>query len=201
VAQFASANELADFLGRSIEDEEVARADLLLQLASAAVQAAAQQTIALVEDDEVSLMGNYSGELWLPERPVIDVSEITVRHGWGQAAVVTVPVGEIQWERRGLVQRALANVETNGPCLPYGGWGGPLATVDVTYSHGWQTVPDDLRGVALAVAARSFANPNGVRSKTIEGSISVTYSDATADVGVGLSEDEHRICRRYRPVR
>jgi hypothetical protein len=91
--------------------------------------------------------------------------------------------------------------------VPWGGWGGPKATVVVTYSHGYEVIPDDIKGVCLSAAARAFTspglvNPAGVESETIDG-YAVTYRSNMANgstAGVTLAEDESRIVKRYRPV-
>jgi hypothetical protein len=201
LAQFATADELGSFLGRSLEPGEVARADLLLRLASARIQSEACQRLELVTDDEVHLIGNYSAVLLLPELPVLDVSAVTVRSGWGIGSSIVIPSGQILWERRGLVQRRLVGVEINGPYVPYGGWGGPYATVDVTYSHGYEVLPDDVRGACLAMAARAWENPDGaiVQSESVDGAMSASYAPPVT-TGVQLTEEERKTIRRYRPV-
>lgn len=71
--------ELATFLGDSGLDED--RATLLLELATGEVQAAARQRLVLVEDDPFELFG-YSGRFFrLPERPVVEISSLTVDDG------------------------------------------------------------------------------------------------------------------------
>jgi hypothetical protein len=50
----------------------------------------------------------------------------------------------------------------------------------VTYTHGYATIPDDIRGVTLDLAARKMANPSGNRQEGI-GSYSISYGDVADD--------------------
>lgn len=76
------------------------------------------------------------------------------------------------------------------------------ATVAVTYTGGYTTVPADVKDIGLAVAARLVSNPRGVRtSATTLGaySESETYAGSDADVaGSDLLPAERRALRHYR---
>lgn len=200
MAQFALADELGDFLGRTLKPEQVPRADVLLQLASAAIQAEARQQLELVENEQAELRGNWSHKLWLPERPVTAVSGITIRHGsifvndW-----VLQENNDYRWDRLGLVRRV--SYITGRLLAPVSGyWGGDMAVVDVTYSHGFEVIPDDLRGVCLQAAARAFSNPIGVEAEAVTNAYSVQYGAHASGGPVALTESELKIVRRYRPV-
>jgi hypothetical protein len=203
VAQFASADDLGTFLGSPLDAEQIAQADLLLQLASAAIQDEAHQTLELVEDDKASLKGTYKGELYLPERPVLAVGDITIRNGSGLPTALAITATQFAWDRSGLLRRGPwlgGGVETNAD-VPWGGWGGPYATVEVTYSHGYEIIPNGIRSLCLQIAARAMASPEGmqVQTESVDGAMSVTYGTAKA-TGLALTDDEMRAARRYRPV-
>src|SRR5699024_9585883 len=53
-------------------------AELLLELASSAVRAAAGQMLTATSDDEVTLMGTTGSWLVLPEQPVTGISSVEV---------------------------------------------------------------------------------------------------------------------------
>lgn len=178
---FASVAELAAYLRRSIEPDD-ASALLALDLATGTIRNEARQTISVVEDDEVVLRGQWSGDVWLPERPVIEVTEITLRHSSLDDEVLAD--SDFVWDELGLLRRAS------------GYWGGLGAVLAVTYSHGFTTVPDDIKGLCLQVAGRLFENPSNVAQETIG---SYSYSVSTgARTGVALSVEERRVCWRYR---
>lgn len=74
-----TADEFTTFVDQSGLDES--RATLLVELATAEVQAAAGQRLLLVEDDPFELFV-FSGRWFtLPERPVVEISSLTIDDG------------------------------------------------------------------------------------------------------------------------
>ncbi len=65
----------------------------------------------------------------------------------------------------------------------------------VVYTHGFAVIPNDVKGVCLALAARSLQSPDGVNSETV-GSYSVSYSRTGG--AVSLLDEERRLLDRYR---
>lgn len=74
-----TAEELATFIGDAGLDTD--QATLLLELATGEVQAAAGQRLVLVEDDPFELFAFSSPWLTLPERPVTEITSLTVDDG------------------------------------------------------------------------------------------------------------------------
>lgn len=74
-----TAEELATFIGDSGLDED--RATLLLELATGEVQAAAGQRLVLVGNDPFELFAFPGRWLTLPERPVGEISSLTIDDG------------------------------------------------------------------------------------------------------------------------
>ena len=175
MAQFATKADLDRFLGITTTQD---RADLALQLASAAIQNYTRQRLERVDDDIVSLRGNWSSELWLPERPVEAVSEVKI----GDAPVLGTTL--YRWDRKGLVEHLSSY------------WGGHLGVVQLKYTHGFEPIPDDIKAVCLQVASRLYDNPEQAGSETI-GRYSYTYPRVLG-VGAGLNSDEADLMARYR---
>ena len=72
-----------------------------------------------------------------------------------------------------------------------------LRTVEVTYTHGYTAVPADVKAVGLALAARNYQNPGGLRSENI-GNYSYTNAGGDDDVaGQGLLQSERQVLNRY----
>lgn len=165
MAQFASADELAAVLSLggqpvTFTPSEATAADLILSGVSAAVQRHTGQIVEKVVDDTVVLQGNWSRELQLPQWPVVSVSAVKVNGA---------PVATGTWYlAAGKLYRGYLPV-FNGPD-DWGGdlflssWLGPISTVEVTYTHGFDPIPDDLRLFAVRVAARLLDNPEGATS-------------------------------------
>lgn len=137
MAAFADADDLAALLGETFDATRSAQAAIALDLASTAIRAWTRQTIDLVEDDTIVVDGVWETDLILPERPVVEVTGVTVDG-----------VADTGWELVGSSLRRTV-----------GGWGGPDVAVEVTYTHGWEMTPDAVRSVCLQAAARFMINP------------------------------------------
>lgn len=69
--------------------------------------------------------------------------------------------------------------------------------VDIKYSAGYTTVPDDLKNLAVSVAARQAVNPSGIRQQTV-GAISETFAAGDGMAGaVFFTPMENRILSGY----
>jgi hypothetical protein len=145
---------------------DAAAADLALASASAVIRKWTRQTITRVVDDVVTLRVVDCDELVLPQRPVVSVSEVKVN-----ALVLN------DWVLSG--ERLLRT----------GGWRYLPGTssypdpglVQVTYTHGWDEIPDDVRGVCLDLAASTVSNPGMLRQESID-----DYSRTLAAESLGL---------------
>lgn len=188
---FATEAELEAYTGTSIDST---RATLLLDLATGAIRAYTGQTLSQVSGDVVTLPGTFDNALVLPERPVTAVTTVVVND-------LTLAVnGDYVWPGSDVLLRGsrIATPVVNGPDWLLGGfgdWGGPSAEVVVTYTHGFATIPSDIKGVCLALAARSLTSPDGVNSETV-GSYSVSYSRTGG--AVSLLSEEKALLDRYR---
>lgn len=142
---FATAADLA-----AVTQSEVspAAADLALASASAMIRSWTRQTITRVVDDVATLRVINERELILPQRPVESVSRVRVNS-------LTL----LDW------------VLSGDRLLRTGGWRRLPGTttypdpglVEVTYTHGWAEVPDDVRAVCLDLASMSVTNPGYLR--------------------------------------
>lgn len=166
---FATHDDLELFTGATYDE---ARANLLLDIATATIRARTAQTLSRVTGHQVVLAGTAETSAVLPERPVVSVAEVS----WDGDVL-----DEGTWEYDGY-----------GSISRYGGWRGQPITV--TYTHGFDPIPDDLKGLCLVMVQRALDNPTGIASESI-GSYSVSYGRQS---GVYIAEDELAIVDRYR---
>lgn len=173
---FATAAELSALMQAPVDP---AAADLALASASAAIRRWTRQTITLVANDVVSLRVVDPCALVLPQRPVVSVTQVLVNS-----------VALVDWVLSG--ERLLRS----------GGWHHLPGTssypdpglVQVTYTHGWEEIPDDVRAVCLDLASSTLANPAMLRQEAIDdysrtfasetlgtGTLSVTHKEMLAD--------------------
>lgn len=188
----ATSNDLAVRLRR---DVNVPAAEALIEEASSLIESFTGQDITLVEDDEVTLVGNWTRRLELPKWPVTDVSEVAVD---GEALTADT---DYTWTRRGVLwrPRTLASSSRGFDLLNGAYWGGDDVEVVVTYSHGLATVPPWVRSICLDVCARAYQSPDGVVREAIDG-YSVTYTNTGFNQagGVNLLDIEERKLRRLK---
>ena len=188
---FATETELEAYTGTSID---TARATILLDTATAAIQAYCNQTFTQSTTTAI-LPGNLTEKLELPERPVTAVTTVVIGDTTITADTDYVWDGAHTLYRGTKVNGVLS---VNGPDYlinGWGDWGGPGAQVSVTYTHGFASIPGDIKGVCLALAARSLTSPDGVNSESV-GSYSVSYSRSGG--AVSLLAEEKALLNRYR---
>jgi hypothetical protein len=124
----------------------------------------------------------------LPQRPVVDVSAVTDADGNDVLFV---------WD--------------GGGFLPLSGLGSPLRWdvepfttrapwVDVTYSHGYETVPADIVAVVCQIVGRAFGRTADATAVTQESIAGYSYSigGAAAQGPLGLMQNEREVLDRYR---
>lgn len=167
----ATIDDLADRLPQP--PANMARADAALADASAAVRAYTGQEIT-ERTSTARLKVVAPGVLRLPQAPVTDVDDVTGRDG------VTVT-----WQ---LIVQTIEVWAPNGTYL------------DVTYTHGYAEVPDDIVAVVCNIAGRAiFTGPEtaGLTQESIT-NYSASYGPVTAAGPVGLFDAEKMVLDRYR---
>lgn len=142
------------------EDLNADSAILLIETATAVVQAATGQRLILVEDDEeVADLDEYDGGVWLElrQRPVVSVSEVKVG-----SAVVTDFTSSLSrgrlWRHCGWRSQLVR-------------WFDQPSTVTVTYTHGYPAGDQKLqlaRSAVLALVGGLYDNPSGASSVRID---------------------------------
>ena len=152
---FANPADLAAYLQRApFVGAEIQQAQLALDVATSVVSERARQVFVPVTDDTVTLDG-FDRDVTLPQRPVTGVTSVTTRHS-GNVATDSPTLG--------------SDYEVRGDRLRWVGIGRWPYEVTVVYSHGFATIPDDVKGATLAVAAETYANPEGLASSALDDS-------------------------------
>lgn len=151
----ATADELASLMRATGLDQD--SATLLLELCTGEVQGMARQRLVEVVDDEFEIFATTDSFLSLPERPVSDVSSLTIDGGDELVAGTDYrrPRGSARlWRRCGWA---------SSPHAP--------ALVGGLYSHGYPVGSQKLqpaRAGVLALAKAAYPNVSGVRSEAID---------------------------------
>jgi hypothetical protein len=194
MSAFCTVQDVADLLQLELAEDNASVLRAILE-ASAAVQNYCRQVIERVEDDVVEFVFARGRRLFLPELPVVAVSEV-------------VEDGEALAETDDYVLAAHGVLHRVGR-----DWAGGTAFIRVTYSHGYETIPTDIVAVVTRAAARAYqaglraANANGVPgiAATSLGDYSVTFTGEGGGEGVMgasaapmLLRSEKEILSRYR---
>jgi hypothetical protein len=181
---YATPEDLEVLLGRTLTDTEAETAGFQLELASGVIRAHLGQRPELVEDDQVVLDADDGGVLLLPETPVVGVTRVALVAVDGTQTELAEDA--YAWTRDGVLRR-----------IDGLGWGRSLRRVEVTYDHGYETLPEAIFGVCLALANRTMTNPAGVVSESI-GTYAVTYGSGGAPTGMALGSGDLSALAPYR---
>lgn len=164
--------ELAAFMGRTFTDSEEDQAQMFIDNVSAVIEGMTDVSFALVEDEEIRIQADGYGMIELSAKPIVSVT------------VYDLNATE---------------------ALSYGCWDGlatvyglqPNQVVDIIYTHGYTTVPGDIKAVCYGVCSRMMYNPGGLRQETV-GAISVTYPGIGGEAGtINFSTLERRVLSKY----
>lgn len=171
MVHLATPEDLASYLQ---QDLDASTANLVLSVVSAAFEAAADTKFTSTTHT-YTLQGYGQQEINLPRRPVIAVQSVTVDG---------LPVGDYVAIGADLYR-----------LLRWGGTSTYASPVVVTYTYGYTTVPDDVRGAVLESAAAAYSNPQMVVRTQID-----DYSEqrAPAAGGINLTPSALATAARYR---
>lgn len=182
----ATPAQLTARLHRGALDADAAQ--LAVDHGSGLVRAVARQQFSFVAQETVILSGNER-VLRLPERPaVVDEANPLAVVELGDFGSIDIPLIEARDYRRigneltrgypwwwNNTQRLMGYPRTR----PLGIW---APRVQVTYSHGYQTITDDVVSVVLDAASVLYDNPTGLRSISID-----DYSETKASEVLGAA--------------
>ena len=134
---FCTIANVAAFLQVAIAEDHEPYAEQAIRAATAAIQSYCEQRIERVEDDEIWLDGYGGSILFLPELPVVAVSQV-VEGG------VTLTASDYTLGQHGMLHRA------RGP------WSRGVQNIRVTYTHGYAPIPDQIVSICTRAAAREY---------------------------------------------
>lgn len=179
MAAFATPTELAGFLQRDLDTYSATQA---LDIASQNIRTACGWSISqeIVTAQEFDGTGNQS--IFINTLNLTAVASVV-------AAGVTLTAADYKFYRYGWLRRIYAY----WPCFP--------KIVAVTYTHGYATVPDDVKGACLVMAGAKYEEPSGrlrSRSDTV-GSVTESRTYATGLSAALLPvDDPEAVIARYR---
>lgn len=169
MADFATIADLESFLQIEISTVvQVAAANRALNEATASIKNYCRQFLELVEDDEITLDCTGGTRIFLPELPVVDVSEVI------EDDETLVVDDDYKLGQHGILHRIDQD------------WASGIQIVTITYSHGYETIPDDIIAVATRAASRAYQS--GLRASDSDGVLGVT-SKSLGDFAVAYASE------------
>lgn len=184
----ATLDDLQTRIGRVLDGDDVARALAMLEDASAAVVSYTGQTFE--EATTTDRLKVKNGTVRLPQRPTTAVDAIANTASTDLA---------FTWDHGDTVYLGTTGALNAFEIEPFRrapSW------VDVTYTHGYETIPADIVAVVCQIAGRAFGRQledAGMQSESIAG---YSYSIGTAGAagGLGMLADERAVLDRYKRV-
>lgn len=183
MASFASIAELETFLNKDFAAGAATnQAQAALDTATDEIKAWTGQAIEQATETVTLDPGDV---VFLPQRPVTAVTAVTA-----DGTVLSV-ANDVDWYSYGALYR------DNGLT-----WGWKRQSVVVQYTHGYATIPDDLKKVCVKRAARLLGIPGlgGLSVSTdTEGNVNERrFSMAPVDSAEAFDEADRRVMGRYK---
>jgi len=168
---FCTLQNVEDFLQTSITGaDKIASANRAIVEATAAIKNWCHQVIERVANDVVTLdVAGCGYRLFLPELPVVSVGAV-VEDGVALAVTDDYKLGQY-----GVLHRA------NDVW-----WAQGIQIVQVTYTHGYSVIPDDVAAVCARAAARAYqAGLAAAAVGAVSGVSAMTLGDYSVTLGTG----------------
>lgn len=133
---FCSIDDINTFLGTTILPDD-AQALLAIDEATAVIQNYCNQKIEQVSDDTIQLDGTGSTKLFLPELPVVSISSVEADGVLLDPTYYALAENGVLWRK-------------------YGVWTVGARNISITYTHGYVSIPEDVKGVCYRSASRLY---------------------------------------------
>lgn len=196
----ATVDDVVALIQRDLTASEQTSAARLITMGSALVRKYCKQAITQ-QTETITLPGNWSHVLELPQRPVTNVASVVIN---GATAPTTswklvdnrlfLSSGSFQPDY-GTMYLGGANLwgpagSTAGPQATGATWQGPQAQITVTYTHGFAEVPADISNIVAGMVALAIASPVGINSEMI-GGYKVAYARSESG-SMHLTEEDKK---------
>ncbi|PWG14029.1 mobile element protein [Streptomyces sp. V2] len=169
----ADPDDLAVWLGVPADDPKLLRA---LSAASSRFRGAVRHQVSYVADDTTILDGNGAESVLLGAAPVTEIASVRLD------GTELVYQSDYEWSADGFLRRI-------GCC-----WPDRLRCIEVVWSHGFQTIPDDIDEVIIDQARTQYTVRPGLTSMTV-GSQSVAFG---AQASIGVTQQWRTAVEKYR---
>lgn len=168
-AMFCKVEQVEELLQETVAVEKRMSIERAIVATSAAIQNYCRQTLALVEDDEITIDCKGGRYILLPQLPVISVGDVV------EDDILLRATDDYKLGQHGLLYRVQRT------------WSVGVQNVTVIYSHGFQTMPEDIVDVCTRAAARIYQA--GLRADALDAMPGVT-AESLGDHSVSYSAEQ-----------
>lgn len=169
MANFASIAEIEAFLQIPISEPlQIISANRALMEATAAIKNYCRQLIERVSGDNIVIDVKGGKWIFLPELPVLSVSSVIENN------ILLTPITDYKFGEHGTLYRMNRH------------WYKGIGILNITYTHGWAVIPDDIVAVCTRAASRVYQA--GLKSKTVQGVPGIS-SEQLGDYSVAFSAE------------
>lgn len=188
---YATSDDVADRLGRTLTATEQTQVTAFLDDATGFIDGYLRRS--LDEATVSQILPLVDNRVRLPKRPVSAVASVKAIQEDG---TVGATLTGWRWDGIATVDLIEGRQQLNLPEW----WNDEHdRTVQVTYTHGYATVPDDVKAVCAQLATRAFLNPTGLRSETVgDYSYSLAIPATGVPFGAYLDPNSMKVLDRYR---
>ncbi|MEU7096058.1 hypothetical protein [Kitasatospora aureofaciens] len=190
----ATVTDVANRMPRALTTAEQTRATTLLVDASSRIRAHCRQAFTQVQTTEI--IAPVDNQIILPQRPVISVDAVARVNADGRSFM---PYSVWTWDGKATLMLGPPSAIVNAPAVWTDmDWFWRNVTYQVTYTHGYSVIPDDVVGVAAGMVARVLMAPGspGVISETI-GGYAYRMADGFPTAQVDLTSADEKILKSY----
>jgi hypothetical protein len=183
---FATVEDLAAYLRVDVAALDLDGTAALLDMASAVIRTYTGQLLDYVEDDVVTIPSSHDRRrtLFLPQLPVLAVA-VTVG-----GVELDHDAYDFEWTETGMITRPR-----------HLWWPRQPGQIVVTYTHGHETIPDDVKAVCVQIAARARENPAGNKAEQIDDySFEAALPASGIPVGLAVGEAEQSVLDAYKLI-
>lgn len=153
MTDFCSVNDVAVFLGLDLLDDDAQVLQAITE-ASAVIRNYCKQEISKVEETAEFFDGGLGDKLFLTQLPVIEVVLVE------EDGRLLVADQDYKLGNNGIIYRTWRN------------WASGIRNIKVTYSHGHDAIPEEVKGVCVRSVARLYQAQ--LKAKKTDGAAGVT---------------------------
>lgn len=191
----AAVSDVAALMPRAMTSDETTRAAALLSSASSRIRGVTRQDF--TQSQTTNIIAPIDNQIILPQRPVISVDAVGRVNADGKTIL---PYSVWTWDGAATLMLGPPSAIINAPEVWVDSdWFWRNVSYQITYTHGYSVIPDDVIDIAASMVMRVIMAPGspGVVGETI-GGYSYRIADGFPSAMVSMTGDEEKfLIKKY----